>query len=77
MTQQLDYIWTRFSSEKIEVPSRESRKISARDQVALNQRDLVLDFWVPIARCKLVPFVPIVPEGRLQRHEAVGLIGVG
>jgi hypothetical protein len=26
---------------------------------------------------EFVPFVPIVPEGRLQRHEAVGLIGVG
>src|ERR1700747_724968 len=32
---------------------------------------------IPIARCKLVPFVPIVPEGRLQRHEAVGLIVIG
>ena len=40
-----------------------------------------LSLWfvgsIPIAPSKLVPFVPIVPEGRLQRHEAVGLIGVG
>jgi hypothetical protein len=30
-----------------------------------------------IASGKLVLFAPIVLEGRLQHHEAVGLIGVG
>jgi len=29
-----------------------------------------------VLRC-FVPFVPIVPEGRLQRRENVGLSGVG